>query len=741
MLPTSKTVMSALSEMRADRAHLAIVVDEYGGTAGIVTLEDLVEELIGDIQDEYDVEGDPSRRLRTGEIEVDGLMNLDDFAEQTGIELPDGPYETVAGFLLAALGHLPQTGESAELDGSRLTVTELDGRRICQGPGQRRAAGRAADGPGRRQATGGRCRRPPSKLTRCRQRSRGQPGRARSRRPRPVLVVDFGAQYAQLIARRVRECQVYSEIVPATMLSGGDSWHAIRPLSSCPAGRPRCTRPERRPRRPGCSKPGVPVLGICYGFQLMVAGLGGTVARTGGGEYGATTLDLALGSARRHRRCLLGGLPGSQQVWMSHGDTCTVAPAGFTVTASTPGTPVAAAEDPGRRLYGMQFHPEVVHTEHGMAMLRRFLAAAGCRPTGPRAASSTSRPSGSAAQVGAGHAICGLSGGVDSAVAAALVQRAIGNRLTCVFVDHGLLRKDEAEQVEQDFVAATGVDLVVVDAQAEFLAALAGVTDPEQKRKIIGREFIRAFEQARPARSPAQGRRRAGPTRDGAEFLVQGTLYPDVVESGGGTGTANIKSHHNVGGLPGRPGFELVEPLRTLFKDEVRAVGAELGLPPEIVWRQPFPGPGLAIRIVGEVTAERLRIVRDADAIARAELSAAGLDRQIWQCPVVLLADVRSVGVQGDGRSYGYPVVLRPVTSEDAMTADWARVPDQRAGHGSRPGSPTRSPRSTASSSTSPASPPPPSSGSSESVIRPFITARNHPSRTALTRIGLATVT
>jgi GMP synthase (glutamine-hydrolysing) len=316
----------------------------------------------------------------------------------------------------------------------------------------------------------------------------------------------------------------------------------------------------------------------------------------------------------------------------------------------------------------VQFHPEVLHTAHGMEMLRQFLAAAGCRPNWTMRGVIEEQTERIAAQVGDGHAICGLSGGVDSAVAAALVQRAIGDRLSCVFVDHGLLRTGEAEQVERDFVAATGVDLTVVDATAEFLAALSGVVDPEEKRKIIGREFIRAFEQA--ARAITAG------GRGEHAFLVQGTLYPDVVESGGGAATANIKSHHNVGGLPDDLAFELVEPLRTLFKDEVREVGRELGLPPQIVWRQPFPGPGLAIRIVGEVTAERLAIVRAADAIARAELSAAGLDREIWQCPVVLLADVRSVGVQGDGRSYGYPVVLRPVTSEDAMTADWARVPD-----------------------------------------------------------------
>jgi len=481
-----------------------------------------------------------------------------------------------------------------------------------------------------------------------------------------VLVVDFGAQYAQLIARRVRECQVYSEIVPASMPAA--EMLARRPRAIILSGGPASVYAPGAPPAPdGLLQAGVPVLGICYGFQLMVSGLGGTVQHTGGGEYGATALEVLAAPG-----VLLGGQPGRQQVWMSHGDTCAAAPPGFTVTARTDRTPVAAAEDPARHLYGVQFHPEVLHTAHGMEMLRRFLKAAGCQPTWTMRGVIEEQTERIAAQVSGGRAICGLSGGVDSAVAAALVHRAIGSRLSCVFVDHGLLRTGEAEQVEQDFVAATGVDLTVVDAATEFLAALAGVTDPEEKRKIIGREFIRAFEQAaREITSAAGGH--GGP----AAFLVQGTLYPDVVESGGGAAAANIKSHHNVGGLPDDLTFELVEPLRALFKDEVREVGRQLGLPPRIVWRQPFPGPGLAIRIVGEVTSERLRIVREADAIARAELSAAGLDRQIWQCPVVLLADVRSVGVQGDGRSYGYPVVLRPVTSEDAMTADWARLPDQ----------------------------------------------------------------
>ncbi len=476
----------------------------------------------------------------------------------------------------------------------------------------------------------------------------------------PVLVVDFGAQYAQLIARRVRECQVYSRVVPNSM--SAEEMLALRPSAVILSGGPSSVYAPGAPPAPaGLLTAGVPVLGICYGFQLMVRDLGGEVLHTGTGEYGAAALRTAEAAG-----VLLTGTPADQRVWMSHGDTCAAAPPGFTITATTAGTPVAAAEAPDRQLYGMQFHPEVLHTEHGMAMLGNFLTAAGCSPTWTMRGVIDEQTERIAAQVGDGRAICGLSGGVDSAVAAALVQRAIGSRLTCVFVDHGLLRSGEAEQVEKDFVAATGVELKVVDAAADFLAALAGVADPEQKRKIIGREFIRAFEQAARDIAGADG---------AATFLVQGTLYPDVVESGGGSGTANIKSHHNVGGLPDDLKFELVEPLRDLFKDEVRQVGTELGLPAEIVWRQPFPGPGLAIRIVGEVTAERLRIVSAADAIARAELSAAGLDREIWQCPVVLLADVRSVGVQGDGRSYGYPVVLRPVTSEDAMTADWARLP------------------------------------------------------------------
>jgi GMP synthase (glutamine-hydrolysing) len=363
---------------------------------------------------------------------------------------------------------------------------------------------------------------------------------------------------------------------------------------------------------------------------------------------------------------LFAGLPDSQSVWMSHGDAVSEAPSGFTVSASTSDTPIAAFEDATGKLAGVQFHPEVLHTEHGQAILKNWLInIAGCTPSWTTQNIARDEIEKAKSVIGDKRVICGLSGGVDSAVAAAIIQRAVGKQLTCVFVDHGLLRSGESEQVQRDFVAATGIELVVVDAREQFLNALADVIDPETKRKIIGREFIRSFESA--ARDIAAGGE--------VEFLVQGTLYPDVVESGGGTGTANIKSHHNVGGLPDDLKFKLVEPLRTLFKDEVRQVGVELGLPEEIVWRQPFPGPGLGIRIIGEVTAERLEILRHADLIAREELKSAGLDRQIWQCPVVLLADVRSVGVQGDGRTYGHPIVLRPVSSEDAMTADWSRVP------------------------------------------------------------------
>ncbi|OBI97427.1 glutamine-hydrolyzing GMP synthase [Mycobacterium alsense] len=473
-----------------------------------------------------------------------------------------------------------------------------------------------------------------------------------------MLVVDFGAQYAQLIARRVREARVFSEVIPHT--ASIEEIKARDPAGIVLSGGPASVYVDGAPQLdPALFDLGLPVFGICYGFQAMAQALGGTVAHTGTSEYGRTELKVLGGE-------LHSDLPSVQPVWMSHGDAVTAAPDGFDVVASSAGAAVAAFENRERRLAGVQYHPEVMHTPHGQQVLSRFLhdfAGLGTEWTPANIAGALVEQV--RAKVGDGHAICGLSGGVDSAVAAALVQRAIGDRLTCVFVDHGLLRAGERAQVQRDFVAATGANLVTVDAADTFLQALSGVTNPEGKRKIIGRQFIRAFE---------------GAVRDvlgdkPVEFLVQGTLYPDVVESGGGSGTANIKSHHNVGGLPGDLKFKLVEPLRLLFKDEVRAVGRELGLPEEIVARQPFPGPGLGIRIVGEVTAGRLETLRRADSIAREELTAAGLDNQIWQCPVVLLGDVRSVGVQGDNRTYGHPIVLRPVSSEDAMTADWTRVP------------------------------------------------------------------
>ncbi|OJF12844.1 glutamine-hydrolyzing GMP synthase [Couchioplanes caeruleus] len=478
--------------------------------------------------------------------------------------------------------------------------------------------------------------------------------------PRPVLVVDFGAQYAQLIARRVREARVYSEIVPHSMPVA--EMLAKNPAAIILSGGPSSVYEPGAPvLDPTLFASDVPVFGICYGFQAMAQALGGTVAHTGSREYGRTAL-----SPSSEAGTLLRELPADLPVWMSHGDSVTEAPAGFAVTASSAGAPVAAFEDLTTRRAGVQFHPEVAHTQQGQEMLQRFLYdIAGLEPTWTPTNIIEDQVAAIRAQVGDKQVICGLSGGVDSAVAAALVHKAVGDQLTCVFVDHGLLRAGEAEQVEKDYVAATGIRLKVVEASDVFLGHLAGVTDPEQKRKIIGREFIRTFEQA--ARELDAERH--------IEFLVQGTLYPDVVESGGGTGTANIKSHHNVGGLPDDLQFALVEPLRTLFKDEVRALGAELGLPDEMVHRHPFPGPGLAIRIIGAVDRHRLDILRAADLIAREELTAAGLDRDVWQFPVVLLADVRSVGVQGDGRTYGHPVVLRPVSSEDAMTADWSRLP------------------------------------------------------------------
>ena len=476
---------------------------------------------------------------------------------------------------------------------------------------------------------------------------------------RGVLVVDFGAQYAQLIARRVREANVFSEIVPSSITAAEVT--AKAPSAIILSGGPSSVYADNAPTVDAAIfSLGIPVFGICYGFQAMATALGGVVSRTGKSEFGRTETTVQPSSK------LVAGLPAQQKVWMSHGDAVTQAPAGFTVSAVTEDTPIAAFEDSTGKLAGVQFHPEVLHSEHGQAILHNWLVnIAKCDATWTTANIAETEIAKAKKIIGDKRVICGLSGGVDSAVAAVIIQKAVGSQLTCVFVDHGLLRKGEAEQVERDFVASTGVQLVVIDAKEQFLNALKDVTDPEEKRKIIGREFIRSFEVA--ARDIAAG--------GDVEFLVQGTLYPDVVESGGGTGTANIKSHHNVGGLPDDLQFTLIEPLRTLFKDEVRHVGLELGLPEEIIWRQPFPGPGLGIRIIGSVTQERLDLLREADAIAREELKAAGLDREIWQCPVVLLADVRSVGVQGDGRTYGHPIVLRPVSSEDAMTADWSRLP------------------------------------------------------------------
>lgn len=480
----------------------------------------------------------------------------------------------------------------------------------------------------------------------------------------PVLVVDFGAQYAQLIARRVREANVYSELVPHSMPV--EEMLAKDPQAIILSGGPASVY---EPGAPSIDEKifeaGVPVLGICYGFQVMAHELGGEVDRAALGEYGKTEAQID------DSKGILANSQGEQNVWMSHGVAVNKAPEGFEVLSHTAGAPVAAMQDTERKLFGVQWHPEVKHTPHGQELIETFLHDCAGLPRNWDASSIIEEQVAKIReQVGDAQVICGLSGGVDSAVAAALVHKAVGDQLTCVFVDHGLLRKGEVEQVKHDFVKATGIKLIAVDAADEFLDALKGVTEPERKRKIIGEKFIRTFEKAQ-----RQVIEEAGAEGKEVKFLVQGTLYPDVVESGGGDGAANIKSHHNVGGLPEDLKFELVEPLRTLFKDEVRAIGTELGLPDEIVWRQPFPGPGLGIRIVGEITRERLDILREADAIAREELSRAGLDRDIWQCPVVLLADVHSVGVQGDERTYGMPIVLRPVSSEDAMTADWSRVP------------------------------------------------------------------
>ena len=480
----------------------------------------------------------------------------------------------------------------------------------------------------------------------------------------PVLVVDFGAQYAQLIARRVREAGVYSELVPHSMPV--DEILAKDPKAIILSGGPASVFEPGAPTiDTKVFESGVPVLGICYGFQVMAYELGGKVDKAALGEYGKTsaTIDDADG--------ILADSPAEQTTWMSHGVAVEQAPAGFEVLAHTEGAPVAAMADESRKLYGVQWHPEVKHSPLGQKLIENFLHRCAALPNDWDASSIIEdQVKKIREKVGDAEVICGLSGGVDSAVAAALVHKAIGDQLTCVFVDHGLLRKGEVEQVKHDFVAATGIRLITVDAADDFLDALAGVSEPERKRKIIGEKFIRTFEKAQ-----RQVLEEAGARGKEVKFLVQGTLYPDVVESGGGDGAANIKSHHNVGGLPEDIKFQLIEPLRTLFKDEVRAIGTELGLPDEIVWRQPFPGPGLGIRIIGEITKERLDLLREADAIAREELPKAGLDRDIWQCPVVLLADVHSVGVQGDERTYGSPIVLRPVSSEDAMTADWSRVP------------------------------------------------------------------
>jgi GMP synthase (glutamine-hydrolysing) len=475
-----------------------------------------------------------------------------------------------------------------------------------------------------------------------------------------VVVLDYGGQYSQLIARRVRECGVFSELLPHHV--GAEEVARRRPKGLILSGGPASVYADGAPRLdPELLELGIPVLGICYGMQLVALSLGGSVEGAEVGEFGRSKLTV------REPGRLLAGLPPEQSCWMSHRDTVFEAPPGFTPLASSTASPVAAFESPERAVYGIQFHPEVVHTPFGQDILKRFLGdVCGCDMTWSAASIVEEQIARIRAQVGDGKVICGLSGGVDSSVAALLVHRAVGDQLTCVFVDHGLMRKNEGEQVISAFRDRFGIPLVAVDAEERFLGKLRGVTDPEAKRKAIGAEFIRVFEEeaARLARGGT-----------GARYLVQGTLYSDVIESGGGTGAATIKSHHNVGGLPDDLEFELVEPLRALFKDEVRAVGAELGMPERLVWRQPFPGPGLAIRIVGgEASKERLDLLRDADYILQDEIRNAGLYRELWQSFCVL-PDIRTVGVQGDERTYGNVIVIRAVTSDDAMTADWARLP------------------------------------------------------------------
>ncbi|HWX75546.1 MAG TPA: glutamine-hydrolyzing GMP synthase [Solirubrobacteraceae bacterium] len=477
-----------------------------------------------------------------------------------------------------------------------------------------------------------------------------------------IVVLDYGGQYSQLIARRVRDCGVFSELLPHGVSI--EELTARKPRGIILSGGPASVYAEGAPRLDReLLELGVPVMGICYGMQLLVHELGGRVEQAEVGEFGRSDLRISEPGT------LLQGLPREQTCWMSHRDTVYEAPPGFTALASSSSSPVAAVEDPARGVYGIQFHPEVVHTPYGQEILRRFLSeVCGCEQTWSAASIVEEQTRRIREQVGEGRVICGLSGGVDSSVAALLVHRAIGDQLTCVFVDHGLMRKDEGEQVVRAFRDTFKVPLVAVDAETRFLEKLRGVTEPEAKRKAIGGEFIRVFEEE-------AGRLAAADGGEGARFLVQGTLYSDVIESGGGTGAATIKSHHNVGGLPEEMRFELVEPLRALFKDEVRAVGIELGLPERLVWRQPFPGPGLAIRVVGgEATKARLNLLREADHILQEEIRAAGLYRELWQSFCVL-PDVRTVGVQGDERTYGYVVVVRAVTSDDAMTADWARLP------------------------------------------------------------------